>query len=412
MFRVGPSETSFVVMGDKTKNNCCSCQEHQIRPIALKLGFVLVIALGLLGCGLIERFQVFRERVIEGAEGDSILQKVSTTFNKEILFRSSKNGTRFSVYVNPGVPKISSQRYVYNSGSTFFIPSWSFQFWKLHLLKGSTLDIKICADQYVMFYIIKGERYYTEWAESTLFDQYHFKHRVLPQKNCRDKASFKSHNLKARETDFFYIMFSSSVGWRFFTHVSIMMQFNRTMYNTTMASQECHSDDSASNACVASLKYNSHEISLIEFNAAKGEAPDAFKKHKIISQPRSRMFYYIAFYCGIFASVLLLTLLYTMWRCVVQNGRVKTDKFPLLSVSKRIYSDSRGSTIKPKQRRSTRATLGSFEVVSNNEIDMEREEEQDEEEHVPINDTNAGSIYLTSDQVRDLSLTAAGISAI
>ncbi len=394
-----------------------ACREETWRPLILKIIFVIVIALGLVCCGLMVRYGVFGEDVFEGAEGDVMIPQVVTSYCKEIKVESADKESHFTVYVNSGSPKLSAKRNVYSSGTSFYIPSWSFQFWRLHLLKGTTVDINICADQYIMFYIIKGEKYHTEWSQSTLFDKYHFKHRLLPQKNCIKKSSFQKHQLKAVEDDYYYIMFSSSVGWRFFTRVYTMMMFNRTVYDTTKASYRCHNLNNTNDTCTVPLKYLSDETVSVEYSPAMGKSPNTFRKNKIKWHPVPRPYYYLLFFGGIFCTIFTFTILYSLWRCFAKNIKLKQDKFPLLTVPNRIYSDSTGSRFKVKfrSRQNTRATLGSYEVISRYDfrVDDEEENEDDVQRNLNLNEShNLDTTQLTQEQVQNQCLTATGVSAI
>ena len=61
-------------------------------------------------------------------------------------------------------------------------------------------------------------------------------------------------------------------------------------------------------------------------------------------------------------------------------------------------------------RRETRTTLTSYEVINQNDIE---EEEACERRLSRLNEEfNASTTYTSNDQVRDLNMTAAGISAI
>ncbi len=389
-------------------------KETQLKSLALKTAFLLSIALGLIGCGLMVRYGVFRDKVYQGAEGDTIVPEVSTSYCKEVMVTSGNKNTDFTVYVNPGLPDVSKKRYYYQSGTSFYIASWSFQIWRVYLLKGTTLDMNICADQYLMFYVIKGEKYHTEWAQSTLFDKYMYKFRILPQKDCKNRESYRRQVLEVTENDYFFLMFSSSVGWRFLTRVSAMMIFNRTVYDTSKASYKCKSTY-ASNPCSVPLRYNSNDTILIHFTPFDQGMPNIFKKDEINWHTVPRDMYYLLFFGGIFGSIFVLTILYSIWRCLVKNITFKQDKFLLLSVPKRVYSDSTGSKLNERSRKTTRATLGSFEVVSNRDYDeyVDEEEKDEEEQNITLNENqNAGIRYLTDEQLQNSCLTATGISAI
>eukprot|EP00794_Sanderia_malayensis_P011068 gene11068-12236_t len=396
----------------------CDCSKDcQMKTIVLKVIFLLSIAFGLVCCGLMVRFGVFDDKYFEQAPGDFITPEVLTSYCKEISIKSANKYTHFTVYVNPGIPEFSKKRHYYHSGTTFYITSWSFQIWKIHLLKGSTVDMNVCADQYLMFYIIKGEKFYTEWSQTTLFSKYLYKSRILPEKDCTKREAYHKQMLTATESDFYYIMFSSSVGWRFLTRVSAMMIFNRTVFNTSNATYKCQNKGDMSNTCTVPLRYNSNDTVMIHFTPTKPEqSPNMFQKDKIQWHPVPRVVYYLEFFGGIFGIVLILTILYSIWRCIARTTSViDEDKIRLLPTHKRVFSDSTGSVLKVTARKTTRATLGSFIVVNNQEKDDNREEEVDEdkEDSMAFNESDIINIsYLTDEQMQNQCLTATGISAI
>lgn len=386
-----------------------SCFEA-LRTCTLRITFVFVIALGLLGSALVARFGIYREKIHTGAQGDTYINYISTWYCKGVKIYSMDNNTQFHAYVNKGTPEFSSKRLVYNSGRSFYMPSWSFQNWTMYLLKGSYLDVNICADQYLMFYVIKGEKQFLEWKQTTLFTHYHLVKHIFPKKNCKKQSQFYHYRINAKkDSDFFYILFSSSVGWRFFTHVFLELNFNRTFYNTSKALHRCRSNG-VQESCNMPLEYSSEDKVLIEYHPHVGEPLDFFKVGKIRWHPEARLQFYAVFFGGIFLSVLFLTIVYAITRCIAKRIQISKDRFPLLSVQARptpTYEGRRKFLKFP--RRGTKTTLVSYEVVSQSEM----EDEEEERNLSKMNEEfNASTTYSTSDQVRDLNMTAAGVSAI
>ena len=380
-----------------------------LRACTLRITFVFVIALGLLGSALVARFGIYREKFHTGAQGDTYINYISTWYCKGVKIYSMDNNTHFHAYVNKGRPEFSSKRLVYNSGRNFYMPSWSFQNWTMYLLKDSYLDVNICADQYLMFYVIKGKKRFSEWKQTTLFTHYHLVKHIFPKKNCKTKSQFDYYRIEAKDSDFFYILFSSSVGWRFFTHVFLKLNFNRTVYDTSRALHKC-SSKGIRESCNMPLEYSSNNKVLIEYHSKAGEPLDFFKVGQIRWYPEARLKFYAGFFGGIFLSVLFLTIVYAITRCIAKRIQISKDRFPLLSVQARPTSTSesrRKFLIFP--RRGTKTTLVSYEVVSQSEM----EEEEEERNLSKMNEEfNASTTYSTSDQVRDLNMTAAGVSAI
>lgn len=378
-----------------------------LRACALRVTFVIVIGLGLFVSALVVCLEVYGLKVIDQSQGDTIIKEISSKYCKGVQISVADNTSNFNSFVMPGNPSFSSKKMVYLNGKQFYIPSWSYQYWHVYLLKGSVINMHICADQYLMFYVIKGLKSFNEWQQTTLYRGYHQTHRLFPKKNCKEHSQFDRFVIEANETDTFFILLSSSVGWRFYTRASIMLKFTRNIYNTTNAMYSCTSQD-ANGTCYLPLIQDSANIIVIEHTPLGGETPDIFKPSRLKWKPDPRLTYYAQFFGGIFLCVVSLTILYSVLRCVTKL-RKKSDDYPPLKSGTISKEKPHRKVALP--RRPTRTTLSSYEFVNQSEV-LE-EEEAGERRLSRLNEEfNASSTYTSTDQVRDLSMTAAGISAI
>ena len=388
---------------DSEKAPCCL----SLRACTLRITFVIVIGTGLAVSALVVCFDVYGQKVFKRSQGDTAIHQISSSYCQGVKISVANSHSKFNAYVMPRKPQLSSKRVFYRNGMQFYMPSWSYQYWGVYFLKGSLADIFICADQYIMFYIIKGEKSFHEWKQTTLYRGYKQKHRLFPKENCKNKSQYDHFRIHAKEDDSFYIMFSSSVGWRFYTQVSLLLEMKRSVYNTSSAIHSCSSQN-VNDTCHLPLRYNSDDTVLIEYIQETGAVPDLFKASKVKWMPEPRLLYYAALFGGIFLCVACLTLIYSVSRCIAKSYP-KPDKYPPLRKSISYSNQEKKKFSLP--RRPTRTTLASYEVIDQNEV-MENTEAFEASLTQMNEEFDATTTYLSREDVRDLNMTAAGISAI
>ena len=377
-----------------------------LRACTLRLTFVVVIGLGLIVSALVVRLDVYGNKELQRSQGDIIINQISNSYCRGVEVTAADNHSYFNAYVMPGEPVMSPRKLAYVNGKQFYMPSWTYQYWGVYLLKGSLIDIHICADQYIMFYIIKGLKSFHEWKQTTLYRGYSQKHRLFPKNSCKDRSHYDHFRVVAKKTDNFFLLFSSSVGWRFYTKVFVVLEVKRSVYNTSNALHTCSCQD-FNVKCHLPLEYNSKNTVVIEHIPESEKLPDSFKQSRIIWKPEPRLGYYATFFGGIFLCVVLLTLAYSVSRCIMRSYQ-KTCKYPSLMESMSREKQQKSKPTLP--RRETRTTMASYEVV--NHTDMEDEEACERRLSQLNEEFNASTTYTSNDQVRDLNMTAAGISAI
>ena len=325
---------------------CFCCNTDSFRRGTLKGIFLLVVGIGLLTSFLALRFSVFSPRTVFLTGGDQALLPVSTYFNKQIKVKEqfSKigyDGAKQSsmLYLLSSIPPISSERVVYTEGTRFMMPSWSYQYWGLNLLNGTELTISVCSDLHLQFYIIKGEKKLKSWKETILFNQYNFQSNIRPKQTCSGVNDMIHHSFKVDKSEVFYVMFSSSVGWRFFTEVNVVFSFNRTVYDTSLNMTNCYISDAS---CIGSLRYSSEDIVLIESALNATNPTTSFDTISLTYEPLPRWGFYLKLFGFIYLTIILCTLLYTIWRFVVmirsKRSTMKDEKRPLLKSSSKSYS--------------------------------------------------------------------------
>ena len=324
---------------------CFCCNTDSFRHGTLKCLFLLVVGVGLISSCLALRYSVFAPKTVVLTGGDQALFPVSTYFNQQIKVKEDFSGIvgvnyGSIIFLLPGVPPISTDRIVYSEGAQFLLPSWSYQYWGLHLLQGTELTISICADLHLEFYIIKGEKKLKSWTETTLFNQYDFQSNIKPKQTCTSMKDMLNHSFKTSESEIFYVIFSSSVGWRFFTEVNVIFSFNRTVYNTSL----CHASCFVSTAsCVGDLRYASEDVVLIQTSLNVTSPMSAFDKVSLTYEPIPRWEFYLKLFGVIYLSVTVCTLLYTIWRFIllVRSKARRDDNEttrPLLKSGSKFYS--------------------------------------------------------------------------
>ena len=377
-----------------------------LRACTLRLAFVLVIGLGLIVSALVVCIDVYGEKVLQYNQGDIIINQLSNSYCNGVDITVADNQSHFYAYVMPGEPKVSPKKLAYKNGRQFFMPSWTYQYWGVYLLKDSIVDIYICADQYIMFYVIKGLKSFREWQQTTLYRGYKQKHRLFPKRDCKSKSRYDHFRIKTEESEMYYLLFSSSVGWRFYTNVFMLLEFERSIYNISNAIHTC-SSERLNGTCHLPLKYDSDNTVVVEHAPRPGNTPDIFQQSRITWQPKPRLGYYLKFFGGIYLCICTLTLIYSISRCMVKSQQ-RQERYPILSERKSRDKVQIGKSSMP--RRTTRTTLASYEVV--NQSDIEDEEACEQGLSQLNEELNASATYSSNDQVRDLNMTAAGISAI
>lgn len=334
------------------------CDSASFRHTSLKLMFVIVVGVGLAISTLSLRYSTYGSDSVTFTGGDQLLIPTSTYFNQQIQFTRKESKLTDQVdtvllYILPHVPAIARDRLVYTDGVKFHMPSWSYQYWGLHLLAGTELNISICADLHLQFYIIKGKRKLQNWKETTLFYKYDFQARIHPKKSCTEKKSFKHHQLKVTDSDVYYLMFSSSVGWRFFTEVTVMFKFNRTYYDLSNYQSKCVFSSPATmsktKACTGDLRYGSTDIALLQAASSLSNPSRTFYNFEFYFLPLPRWSFYGNLFGYIYLTVISGTLLYSLWRFCVRllignkSDDPEKEREPLLH-ERRSYSYSLHST--------------------------------------------------------------------
>ena len=322
---------------------CFCCNTDSFRHGTLKGLFLLVVGMGLLSSCLALRYSVFAPKTVVLTSGDQAVLPVSTYFNQQINVKEKFKGiggvyNGSLLYVLPSIPPISTDRKVYTEGAQFLMPSWSYQYWGLHLLQGTELTISICADLHLEFYVIKGDKKLKSWKETTLFNQYDFQSNIKPKQRCTSMEDMLNHSFMISESEIFYVIFSSSVGWRFFTEVNVMFTFNRTVYDTSLSHSSCHVTDTS---CVAKLRYASEDIVLIQTSLKNS----AFDKISLTYEPVPRWEFYLKLFGFMYLGVAVCTVLYTIWRFVIllrskatKHKSYVDERRPLIRSKNKSYS--------------------------------------------------------------------------
>uniref|UniRef100_A0A7M5XCF3 Uncharacterized protein n=1 Tax=Clytia hemisphaerica TaxID=252671 RepID=A0A7M5XCF3_9CNID len=310
----------------KSQDLCFCCDSDSFRHGTLKTLFLLVVAFGLSCSFFALRLSVFSTQSVTLTGGDQKLVPISTYFNKGLKLKESCNQVTqegSKLYLLPESPQISAERKIYTEAVQFLMPSWSYQYWGFRLLKGTELTISICADLHLQFYLIKGERKLKSWKETTLFNDYDFQSNIRPKESCSKKENLKSHSVQVHESNIFYILFSSSVGWRFFTEVTTVLQFNRTVYDTSQSYYSCLLSNSS---CIGELHYGSENIALVETELDINHPTTSFKNYKISYEPLPRNEFYFKLFGFVYLTVVLATVLYSVWRfCVTIHGKGRKE---------------------------------------------------------------------------------------
>ena len=124
----------------------------------------------------------------------------------------------------------------------------------------------------------------------------------------------------------YYILFSSSAGWRFYTEVNVLLRFNRTYYD--FSNNLKYSCSLLNTSCVAHLDEGSMDVSVIEADPpGKGLLPFHVMNVKYVPIPRFRL--YFKLFGGIYLSIFIIAIIYIVWRMFV-NFSSNSEKDPLL----------------------------------------------------------------------------------
>lgn len=293
---------------------CFCCNTDSFRHGTLKGLFLLVVGVGLISSCLALRYSVFAPKAVVLTGGDQAVLPVSTYFNQQINVKEKFKGiggvyNGSLLHVLPNIPPISTDRKVYTEGAQFLMPSWSYQYWGLHLLQGTELTISVCADLHLEFYVIKGNKKLKSWKETILFNQYDFQSSIKPKQACTSMKDMLNHSFTISESEIFYIIFSSSVGWRFFTEVNVIFSFNRTVYDTSLSLASCYVTDTS---CAAKLRYASEDIVMIQTSLSS-----VFDKISLTYELVPRWEFYLKLFGSVYLGVIVCTVFYTIWRYVV-----------------------------------------------------------------------------------------------
>ena len=326
---------SIIVNSTPTKNEKTDCRcwvNQKQRRWILKLTFLIIVALGLVVSSFYIRFSKYSKKRITITGGDQILLPTSTYINKDLTIapQNQHDAKYLKLYLLKGKPLLSNSTVNIQYGGKFYIASWTYQYWGLHLLEGSNILISLCADLQVQFYILRGEKKFKLWTQQTLFNRYDYHSRIYSKQNCTKKSNFKSHVLTVTKSDIYYLFFVSSVGWRFLTEVTINVQFNRTYYDLSNAKYSCWLNEKS---CIANLSYGAKDIALVHavYNPLEGY-PTAFHNISLTYSPSPRLRFYYMYIGGIYACVVTITIVYTIWRAIVNviNPEDPCERKPLL----------------------------------------------------------------------------------
>jgi len=319
-----------------TKPGIC-CGNDRQRPWLLRGSFLFVTGLGLLVGALALRFSVYSPKQITITGGDQLLLPTSTFINKELLVQSlNQNQSKYlQLHILKEKPQISKQTYPFESAGIFYLASWTYEYWGLHLLKGTTLKISICSDLHLQFYIIKGDKKLKQWTQETLFTSWDFHVSIHPKSNCKQKENFLSHLLTISQSDTYYLFFTTSVGWRFLTQITVALSMNRTYYDLSDTLYSCSLNNAS---CYTNLSYASNDITLLHAVQNNSQTyPSPFDRIKIRYIPLPRWSFYIKLFGSIYVSFIILTIVYTIYRCIVNYFSCGSEETQPLLVKQQAY---------------------------------------------------------------------------
>lgn len=281
------------------------------RNYFLKMLFLVIVGLALIYASIGSYLSSNSQMLAHLNAGDQLLLPVSTYFSKGVHFDTVNSSLYKNVLLRvlPTVPNISSVVSHSLFGSSFQIASWTYQFWGLNLLKGTTVKISVCADLNLQFYLLFGERKMTQWRQVILFTDYDYHANIRASQHCSSKNNYITVTLKANRSDIYFLLFSSTVGWRFFTQVFIILEFNRTYYDVSQTKYMCFISDKG---CYANLAYGSSEISLLEAIPSVNSSVNIFQKYTIVYTPEGQMTFYLKFYSSVYFAIVFLTLIYVV----------------------------------------------------------------------------------------------------
>jgi len=404
---------------EKTNYHINKTTRHWI----LRISFLLFIALGFAISFIEIRYSTYSLQNNVLTTGDQVLFPVSTYLNKQVQINSNSNDNdNMILYVLQQMPNISSEVSKYECGVQFRMPSWTFQYWGFYLLSGTSVKISVCADLQVQFYILRGEKKLKSWMQQILYNSYDYHSHIFPKSSCNKISSFKSHILTISESDYYFILFSTSNGWRFFTEVSALLQFNRTYYDLSDLKYMCVLSNKS---CIANLDEASNDISLIEA-ALPSKAPYLLTKNKLEYIPIARYSFYLKYFGGMYLSIAILLISYTLVRVSMKRHDTSLEKEPLLSstVPDKQYLSEQNPwvVISNITRLSSENTTCMIEEHDTNDIlgdkslDNFRNDSTSSQNFMrQQNETsNYGysNMYDNSQQLLDTCLTSAGASAI
>lgn len=397
------------------------CVDEKSRPWILRLSFLFVIALGLTISYFEVRFSTYKQKHFEMTTGDQILFPVSSYLNKKVRFASHTNTTSdLRLYVLKQKPNISSVTYNYDSGVSFQMPSWSFQYFGFYLLSGTSVRISICADLQVQFYLLKGQKKVKHWTQEILYNDYDYHQHIFPKQTCTKLSNFKSHILTVTHSDYYYILFSTSNGWRFFTQVSVLLQFNRTYYDLSNLKYTCRLSNSS---CVTSLEEGSNDISMIEAGDVPMETGYPFEKIDLTVMPIPRHSFYFKYFCGMYSAIALLAVSYILWRVSVNQSNSSSEREPLVSAENARYSSDKRTWLVVSDLQRTSSKSGTCTVEERETGSLLEESmnnfctESTNSENFMRRQNGAANYgysnpYNNTQQLLDTCLTSAGASAI
>lgn len=136
------------------------------------------------------------------------------------------------------------------------IPDGKYKYWSYYMNKGSQVNVSVCANPEIYFYVLKGESNFDKWKNgdsySSIFLDYY-------SGNCVNGRNGDV-SLKMNSADDYYFVFEAS---DVRADLDVTLSFNRSMYNlSALPSDSCH----ANPKCSQSLSYASNQFVLIVAN--------------------------------------------------------------------------------------------------------------------------------------------------
>lgn len=423
----------------QNKSNSSCCHDSRIRSWLLKLAFLIVVGLGLFICSLEMKFSTYAPKRLSLNGGDQRLLPVSTYFNEDLRVITAKEEDLQSVklHVFSEMPNVKNETVSYKSGVRFHMSSWTYQYWGLYLLEGTVVKISVCADLHLQFYILRGDKKLKQWTQTILYNNYDYHTSIHPQPSCDHVTKFKSHLLTVTKSDVYYMSFASSVGWRFITQVSVLMDFNRTYFESSKLKYSCMLSNTS---CYAKLQYGSNEITMLEAIQTTNASSSCFHVIAFRYEMSSRWPFYLRLFGNIYLVAVVATVLYTIWRLCVRCRSGTAEEKEALVTPVRRYAHSLKSPLGGEGADgrawvvvtplSSASSEQLYEVAERDDVSILRSFEEEQERRASLSNISRDSLFLRNrndstlddmyrtaqyqneQQLLDSCMTSAGVSAI